>query len=120
MQSLQKQGLERNQLLQQLNQPDTVNQDESITQEKFLMIPSASKKVPPGRDARFDFSFPTPFVFQVITERQKGTVYTEAINFIKSLKKSSQISLPVRIHQNDLFSFRERHDSYLYYNLSEN
>ena len=39
------------------------------------MIPSTSKKVPSQQVAMSDSSKPTPFVFHVITERQKELYY---------------------------------------------
>ena len=57
-------------MLQQLNQPDTVVQYDSTTPETTQMIPWTSKVVPSKQVAQFQFSFPTPILFLVITEEQ--------------------------------------------------
>ena len=70
-QILREEELERNQLLQQLNQPATDNKDDNFTLEKSRMIPSTSETETPQQNARSEFSKRTPFIFLVITERQK-------------------------------------------------
>ena len=52
-----KQGLEDNQLIKQLNQPDTGVQIDAISLENTKLIPSTSKKVPPQQVARSEFGF---------------------------------------------------------------
>ena len=57
------QKLERNLLIQQMNQPDTEAEDNNMTLENTQMILSTSKKVPPQQVARSEFSIPTTFLF---------------------------------------------------------
>ena len=67
-QLLRKQELERNQLLQQLKQPDTVVQDDNTTLENDTVN---IKKVPLEQIVESELLIPTPFVFRIRTERQK-------------------------------------------------
>ena len=72
------------------------------------------KKVPPHKVARSDFSIPTPFVFHVITERQKRASTMDAINFTENLNYISKQSLFFEKHCHDVYSIpliREHHDS---------
>ena len=82
-------------MLQQLNQLDTEIQHGNITLENSQMKPSTSKKVPPQRATWSEFSIPTPFVFDLMTERQERENITEASNSYKNLTNSSMKSLPI-------------------------
>ena len=84
-QILQNQDLEGNQLIQQLNQLDTKNQQDYNPSEKIQLIPSTSKEVLPQQVARSEFSIPRPFVFHVITKRQKRAFIADATNFSENL-----------------------------------
>ena len=82
------------------------------------MVHSTSKKVPPERFARSEFSFPTPFVFHVNTESQKRAIVTDAINFTDNLVYISKNFLPFEKHCIDVHSIpliREHHDFILFY-----
>ena len=97
-----KQELERNQLLQQLKQPDTKLQ--------LLTI----KKVPLQQVAIPEFSIPTPFVFPVITV---------AISFTENILYISRKSSPFEKNWIDIFPIlpiREHHDSYFVFHSLQN
>ena len=85
IQTLRKRELERNQVIEQLNQLDTELQHDNTPPESIKMIPPTSRNVPPEQVARSQFSAPTPFAFHVITERQKRTFITDAISLTASL-----------------------------------
>ena len=72
---LRKQEPERNQLLQQLNQTDTVVQDDNFILEKNTLN---IKKVPSEQNVKFELLIPAPFVFRIRTERQKGAFIMDA------------------------------------------
>ena len=60
--------VERNFLIQHMNQRDTDFQDDNKTLENTRVTPSTSINVPPQQVAIYEFSFPTPLIFHVITE----------------------------------------------------
>ena len=60
-----------NHLLQQMNQSDTLLQDDDFTPQKIENIPTSLKRVPPQHGGKNEFSLLTPFVIQVITERKE-------------------------------------------------
>ena len=104
IQTLRKRELERNQVIEQLNQLDTKLQHDNTPPESNKMIPSTSRSVPPQQVTRSEFSAPTPFAFHVITERQKRTFITDAINLTASLICNSTSSLPFETHSNFFFN----------------
>ena len=67
-QILQNQKLERYQLFKQLNQPDTVVQDDNKTLESTQVIHSTSKTVLSQHVASAEFSEPAPFTLHVRKE----------------------------------------------------
>ena len=93
--------MERNELIQQFKQIDSEIQHGGIHSEKTQLIPSISEKVKPQQIARSEFSAATPFVFHVITERQKRAFITIAINFSKSVICISTNSLLFEKHCKD-------------------
>ena len=81
------------------------------------MITSLLKKVLPQQIARSEFCIPTPFVFHVITERQKRAIITDAISFTEGTIYNSTNFSPFEKHQNDSYAtplIREHHDFCLY------
>ena len=86
-QLLRQQDLERNQLIQQLNQPDT-NPTWQCYSGKCGNNYFNNKKVPPQQVEKSGFSSPTPFVFLVLTERQKQAIFTHANSFTENSTNS--------------------------------
>ena len=101
---LQKQELKRNQLLQQLNQPDTVVQDDKNTLRKTQLTPSTSENVPSRQVDGFEFPLPTPIIFHVKKERQRRLSITDAISLKKKLIFNSTNFSTIPLN-------REHHDS---------
>ena len=60
--------MERNQLLQQLNQTGTEPEHGDSFSENTQSTPSTSKNVQLHQDARSEFSIATPFIYHVVTE----------------------------------------------------
>ena len=79
-----KHELERNNMIQQLNQLDSEFQHDNISPENSVLIPSTSEKVPPQQVSGSELSIPKPFVFHVITERQRRAIITVAISFTEN------------------------------------
>ena len=73
-QLLRKQELERNQILQRVNQPDTVAQDDKNYPQKYSNNSFVINKVPSQQVAIFEFSKSTPFIFRAIREREKNYI----------------------------------------------
>ena len=107
--------MERNQLLQYLNQLYTETKHFSITQENSPMIPSTSKKVTPQQVKRSEFSIRTPFVFHAMVERQKREFIRDAFSFTENLiyKNFHNVSGFCKTLQGffSLLLFREHHNS---------
>ena len=121
-QILRKLELERNQLIQQLNQLNIEIKPDKIPPEISEMIPSTSKKVPPLQVVRSDFSFSKPFLFHVITEGQKRAFIMDAISFTENFIYNSTDSLPFEKHCTDIYSMplsREHHDFFITYSLKD-
>ena len=104
---------------QHQNQLDTEIRIVIFPLEYNETIPAKFKEnVLPQQVAISQFSNPTPFVFHVITGRQKRAFNTDAISFTENLRYISLYSLPFEKHCSDTYSIsliREHHDSYLYY-----
>ena len=76
---------------------------------------STAKRVPSQQIAGYEFSIPTPFIFHVITEKQKRAFVTGATNFTENLIYISINSLPFEKHSEDFYSIplvREHLDSF--------
>ena len=117
--------MKRNQSLQHSKQPDTVVQDETTTLETNQMIPSTSKRVPSEQVAGSDFAIPTPFIFHIVTERQKRDLIKDAISFFENLIYNTTYSVVFETPCTDIcaiLSIREHHDPdfcYIYYKICE-
>ena len=102
-QVLQKQELERNQLIKQLNQPNTENHDDDITLKKTQVIFPTSKKLPPQQVRRSAFSNPPPWIFHVLVEKQRAFI-TDAVSFTLNCIFISKTFLLFEKHCNDFYS----------------
>ena len=94
----QKQELERNQIIQHLNQPDTEIGLDKCTLENTKLLPSISKRVPPHQVAQSKVSFLAPIIFHVITEGQKRAFNMDSLSFTENLEVDSTNFLPFEKH----------------------
>ena len=116
--------MERNQLIQHMNQLETKTQHNVLTLEITQLILSTSKKVQPKQVERSELSSPTPIIILFITERQKEHFFTNAISFTENPIYNSANSRPIEKHCIETYSIpliREQHDScfYIFYKTFE-
>ena len=113
------QGLERNWLLQQLNQLDTVVQDDFAKLERTESIRSPSEKVLSQQDLDFEYLICS---FFMLLQKCKKSINSDAISFAENLVYNSKKPMPSEKHCIDFHSIpliSEYHDLCFYYILSE-
>ena len=106
--------MERNQFTQHLNHFDIEIQNDEEPAEFITWYLQSQKKLPQQQVARSGFFSATPFVFDVITERQKRAFITDVKIFTQNFIYNLANSLPFEKHCKDIFSIpllRDNQDS---------
>ena len=101
------------QLLQQLNQLDTVHRDNETILGRFQTKNSTSRRVSTQQIARTGFSIPTSINFQVMADRQKDK-FAVAISFTQNLVNTSTGNSFLENHckdENSVTLIRKKHAS---------